>query len=255
MNDKIFLSTKNKFIEIKEDELKINGNIFKEKVGDTTVEYRLSPDGINEATLTKKALELSQDYYIKSLEKLVSAEKLLVLTGAGSSKDDELFGGKLMWELWKIISELRVQDFDFELFLNTLDISQEIRNKFDLEIVLSKAKLYLEFKDDTTLSNHVKTIEETILKECSFSLKDKSIHLDFIKKLTSRKSKQSRLKIFTTNYDRAFEEAGAEGGYVIIDGFSFTQPRKFSGKYFDYDIVIRENSRTSSSENFANNVL
>lgn len=255
MNDKIFLSTKNKFIEIKEDELKINGNIFKEKVGDTTVEYKLSPDGINEATLTKKALELSQDYYIKSLEKLVSAEKLLVLTGAGSSKDDELFGGKLMWELWKIISELRVQDFDFELFLNTLDISQEIRNKFDLEIVLSKAKLYLEFKDDTTLSNHVKTIEETILKECSFSLKDKSIHLDFIKKLTSRKSKQSRLKIFTTNYDRAFEEAGAEGSYVIIDGFSFTQPRKFSGKYFDYDIVIRENSRTTSTENFANNVF
>ena len=88
-----------------------------------------------------------------------------------------------------------------------------------------------------------------------FSLTDKSIHLDFIKKLTSRKTKQSRLKIFTTNYDRAFEEAGAEGGYVIIDGFSFTQPRKFSGKYFDYDIVVRENSRTSSTENFASNVF
>ncbi|MCG3657189.1 SIR2 family protein [Aliarcobacter butzleri] len=255
MDDKIFLSTKNKFIEIKEDELKINGNIFKEKVGDTTVEYKLSPDGINEATLTKKALELSQDYYIKSLEKLVSAEKLLVLTGAGSSKNDELFGGKLMWELWKIISELEVEGFNFVTFLDTLEITQDIRDKFDLEIVLSKAKLYLEFRPDDSLSNHVKTIEETILKECSFSLKDKSIHLDFIKKLTSRKSKQSRLKIFTTNYDKAFEEAGAEGGYVIIDGFSFTQPRKFSGKYFDYDIVIRENSRTSSTENFANNVF
>lgn len=255
MNDKIFLSTKNKFIEIKEDELKINGNIFKEKVGDTTVEYKLSPDNMDEATLTKKALELSQDYYIKSLEKLVSAEKLLVLTGAGSSKDDELFGGKLMWELWKIISELKVEDFNFENFLDILDISKEIRDKSDLEIVLSKAKLYLEFKIDTTISEHVIIIEKTILEKCNFSLIDKSIHLDFIKKLTSRKSKQSRLKIFTTNYDKAFEEAGAEGGYVIIDGFSFTQPRKFSGKYFDYDIVIRENSRTSSTENFANNVF
>lgn len=255
MNDKIFLSTKNKFIEIKEDELRINGNIFKEKVGDITVEYKLSPDGINEATLTKKAFELSQDYYIKSLEKLVSAEKLLVLTGAGSSKDDELFGGKLMKELWIIISELVIQDFNFESFLNTLEITQDIRDKFDLEIVLSKAKLYLEFKNDINILNHVKIIEETILRECSFSLIDKSIHLDFIKKLTSRKSKQSRLKIFTTNYDRAFEEAGAEGGYVIIDGFSFTQPRKFSGKYFDYDVVIRENSRTSSTENFATNVF
>ena len=255
MDNKIFLSTKNKFIEIKEEELRINGIMFKEKVGDTTVEYKLSHNGITETVLTKKALELSQDYYIKSLEKLVSAEKLLVLTGAGSSKDDELFGGKLMSELWRIISFLNIENFNFESFLDKLNISQDIKDKFDLEMILSKAKLYLEFKTDDCLSNHVKIIEETILKECSFSLKDKSIHLDFIKKLTSRKSKQNRLKIFTTNYDKAFEEAGAEGGYVIIDGFSFTQPRKFSGKYFDYDIVIRENSRTSSTENFANNVF
>lgn len=254
MNNKIFLSTKNKFIEIKNDELRINGNMLSEKQGDNNIQYKLSAD-IDEIILTAKALKLIQEYYVKSLEKLVSAEKLLVLTGAGSSKDDVLFGGKLMWELWKIISELKVQDFNFESFLDKLDISQEIRAKSDLEIVLSKAKLYLEFKNDTTVSTDVKIIEETILKECSFSLKDKSIHLDFIKKLTSRKSKQSRLKIFTTNYDRAFEEAGAEGSYVIIDGFSFTQPRKFSGKYFDYDIVIRENSRTSSTENFANNVF
>ena len=254
MNNKIFLSTKSKLIEIKDDELKINGLTLKEKQEDGDIEYKLSDD-MNEKILSNKALEITQTFYIKSLEKLVSAEKLLVLTGAGSSKDDKLFGGKLMWELWKIISELKNQDFNFELFLDKLSISQDIRDKSDLEMVLSKAKLYLEFKNDATVSNDVKTIEETILKECSFSLNDKSIHLDFIKKLTSRKSKQSRLKIFTTNYDRAFEEAGAEGSYVIIDGFSFTQPRKFSGKYFDYDIVIRENSRTSSTENFANNVF
>ena len=254
MNNKIFLSTKSKLIEIKDDELKINGLTLKEKQEDGDIEYKLSDD-MNEKILSNKALEITQTFYIKSLEKLVSAEKLLVLTGAGSSKDDKLFGGKLMWELWKIISELKNQDFNFELFLDKLSISQDIRDKSDLEMVLSKAKLYLEFKNDATVSNDVKTIEETILKECSFSLNDKSIHLDFIKKLTSRKSKQSRLKICTTNYDKAFEEAGAEGSYVIIDGFSFTQPRKFSGKYFDYDIVIRENSRTSSTENFANNVF
>jgi hypothetical protein len=255
MDPKIFLSTKNKFIEIKENELQVNGVILKEKQNENTIEYKLSFDGMDEATLTKKALELSQDYYIKSLEKLISAEKLLILTGAGSSKDDELFGGKLMWELWKIISELKIENFNFEEFLNTLEINKEIRGKSDLETVLSKAKLYLEFKTDETISEHVSIIEKTILEKCSFSLINKSIHLDFIKKLTSRKSKQSRLKIFTTNYDRAFEEAATEGGYVIIDGFSFTQPRRFSGKYFDYDIVIRENSRTSSTENFANNVF
>lgn len=255
MTDKIFISAKSKLIEIKEDELRINGEILKEKDGENTIEYKLS-DTLNEQRLTNKALEVIQQYYFKSLEKLVSAEKLLVLTGAGSSKDDELFGGKLMYELWDAVSPLNYEDLTFNIMLNTLGIDADVKEKKDLEIVLSKAKLYLEFNSsDDKLKNLVELIEKTILSLCNFSLIDKSIHLDFIKKLTSRKTKQSRLKIFTTNYDRAFEEAGAEGGYVIIDGFSFTQPRKFSGKYFDYDIVIRENSRTSSTENFANNVF
>ncbi|MGE4420353.1 MAG: SIR2 family protein [Sulfurimonas sp.] len=254
MKDKIFLSTKNKVIEIKEDELRINNVLLKDKQGEQTIEYKLSDD-MNEENLTNKALELAQNSYIKFLEKLVSAEKLLVLTGAGSSKDDELFGGKLMWELWDAVSSLNYQNFSFEMMLNTLNISDDIKAKKDLETILSKAKLYLEFNATAGMESLVESIERNILTLCNFSLKDKSIHLEFIKKLTSRKTKQSRLKIFTTNYDRAFEEAGAEGGYVIIDGFSFTQPRKFSGKYFDYDIVIRENSRTSSTENFANNVF
>ena len=254
MKDKIFLSTKNKVIEIKEDELRINNVLLKDKQGEQTIEYKLSDD-MNEENLTNKALELAQNSYIKFLEKLVSAEKLLVLTGTGSSKDDELFGGKLMWELWDAVSSLNYQNFSFEMMLNTLNISDDIKAKKDLETILSKAKLYLEFNATAGMESLVESIERNILTLCNFSLKDKSIHLEFIKKLTSRKTKQSRLKIFTTNYDRAFEEAGAEGGYVIIDGFSFTQPRKFSGKYFDYDIVIRENSRTSSTENFANNVF
>lgn len=255
MDNKIFLSTKSKYIEIINDQLEVNGTLLEEKNGDEPIKYKLSSPNMYEEILTRKAFEITQLYYIKSLEKLISADRLLVLTGAGSSKDDELFGGKLMWELWEIISSLTLEDFNFETFLNTLEIDTEIREKSDLESVLSKAKLYLEFKNDVTIQKHVEIIENTILDKCSFSLIDKSIHLDFIKKLTSRKSKQSRLKIFTTNYDKAFEEAGAEGGYVIIDGFSFTQPRKFSGKYFDYDIVVRENSRTSSNENFANNVF
>ncbi len=254
MDNKIFLSTKNKLIEIKEDELQINSILLKEKQGEETIEYKLS-DSMPEYRLAAKAFELTRNYYIKSLEKLVSADRLLVLTGAGSSKDDDLFGGKLMTELWDHINTLVNKDFNFDTFLSTLEIDKDVKDNKDLEIVLSKAKLYLEFKNDSNITFHVDTIERAILSQCSFSLIDKSIHLEFIKKLTSRKTKQSRLKIFTTNYDKAFEEAGAEGGYVIIDGFSFTQPRKFSGKYFDYDIVIRENSRTSSTENFANNVF
>lgn len=254
MNDKIFFSTQNKIIEIENDELKVNSVLLKEKFNDSTVEYKLS-DTMSEEQLLSKAYKVCRHTYIQSLEKLLSADKLLVLTGAGSSKDDELFGGKLMFELWDLISILNENGFNFDSFLDTLEIEQPIKDSKDLEMVLSKAKLYLAFKEDAGITNSVKLIEDTILNECSFNLIDKSIHLEFIKKLTSRKTKQSRLKIFTTNYDKAFEEAGAEGSYIIIDGFSFTQPRTFNGKYFDYDIVVRENSRTTATENFANNVF
>lgn len=55
-----------------------------------------------------------------------------------------------------------------------------------------------------------------------------------------------RAKIFTLNYDLLFEQAAAKGGYVVIDGFSFSMPRTFSGVYFDYDIVVRNRTKSSA---------
>jgi hypothetical protein len=36
-----------------------------------------------------------------------------------------------------------------------------------------------------------------------------------------------------------------ENGFSIIDGFSFTQPREFAGKWFDLDILNREKTQES----------
>jgi len=47
------------------------------------------------------------------------------------------------------------------------------------------------------------------------------------------------LKVFTTNYDICFETAAADQGLVVIDGFSFAQPRHFDPRYFSFDIVRR----------------
>ena len=41
----------------------------------------------------------------------------------------------------------------------------------------------------------------------------------------------------------------------MIDGFSFTFPRTFSGRYFDYDIVQRENSKVQEEDNFIQRVF
>ena len=41
----------------------------------------------------------------------------------------------------------------------------------------------------------------------------------------------------------------------MIDGFSFTFPRIFNGNNYDYDIVIRKNSRITAQENYASKVF
>jgi len=254
MNNQEFLQAYENKIMIDDDSLLVNGKLYtelaKDDTGEVTVEYKIPTK--TEAELTDKALELTRKFYKQSLEKLLSAEQLLVLTGAGSSIG---FSGKSMKALWDIATGITEGAYTFENLLTVLEIPTDVKDARDLESLLSRAKLYLSFKEDAEVEAFVENIEKMIYEQCNFQLNDKSIHLEFIKQLTNRKSKQGRLKVFTTNYDTAFEQAGSEGGYVLIDGFSFTQPRKFNGKYFDYDIVIREGSRIAADENFASNVF
>lgn len=250
MNNQTYLLSNEQKIEILDDVLMVNGKAYTERAKEAgeevNVEYRL-PDKTEDEIITK-ALELTRIFYKKRLEKLLPAEQLFALTGAGSSIG---FGGKSMAGLWDEIDVIK----SFEAYVDEIGIEQALFDRKDLESILSRAKLYLAFKPNDTLEKLIEGIEETIKNLCNFKLEDTSTHLEFIKQLTSRKSKQGRLKVFTTNYDTVFEQTASEGSYVVIDGFSFTQPRRFNGKYFDYDIVIRENSRIAADENFASNVF
>lgn len=46
-----------------------------------------------------------------------------------------------------------------------------------------------------------------------------------------------------------------KAGLTVIDGFTFSHPRVFSGVNFDYDIVYRERSRIKPDESFIPNVF
>ncbi len=70
-----------------------------------------------------------------------------------------------------------------------------------------------------------------------------------------RKQTSPRVKIFTLNYDTLFENAAQSSNAIIIDGFSYTMPRTFSGRYFDYDIVQREGSKLKEEDNFIQRVF
>ncbi|MDX4069842.1 MULTISPECIES: SIR2 family protein [Arcobacteraceae] len=225
-------------LEIDDDNLYINGEIYKTK----------DDEDFREIAINKK-----REYYKKKLEKLLLSDNLLLLTGAGTSIG---FGGKIMSELWDEAEKLTLGEGTFVLFCQSISYDTEIK---DLEALLSEAEINL--KSSKELPSWFKDfkleIEKMIKRECSFNLTDTDFetHLTLLQKLTQRKVSKSRLKIYNLNYDLSFEQAAQKGGFTIIDGFSFTQPRVFNGRYYDYDIVRRENSRLSAEENYVDKVF
>ena len=137
----------------------------------------------------------------------------------------------------------------------------------NLEKVLSlaeKAKDYITepiFKTDKeewNITYTVSKIKKMIKDNCNLQItssESSSVHEKFLNKITKRKSSIARVKLFTLNYDTLFEQAARKGNYTIIDGFSFSIPRIFSGRHFDYDIVIRDGSRIKNEDNFVPRVF
>lgn len=180
-------------------------------------------------------------------------KNIVVLTGAGSSKDS---GGKLMGELWK---ECKTEIESLVKTLPDIKTKSFYDTEPDIEAFISYITLIEKTADENKASELKKgrdELEKKIKELCTLTLqKNKSPHIDFLNKITARKNNDSRVQIFTTNYDTLFEQAANEAGFVIIDGFSFTQPREFSGRWFDLDIVNREKTRLKQEESFISKVF
>lgn len=185
-------------------------------------------------------------------------KNLVVLTAAGTSMDngdgEEETRGKTREGLWdfcvaeiiafeKLIADLETKSFytgkDIEGLLSFIILNEKVnREKLDTE--------YNKLKE---------SLESKITKACTLELRSQAPHKDFLNKITARKPSDPRVQLFTTNYDLLFEMAANQSGFVVIDGFSFTQPRKFSGRYFDLDIVNREKTRIKQEESFVSKVF
>jgi len=227
------------------------------KLFDGTEEISLDTSNATPGTPKKEPEEdgyrISREYYKKILSR--PFENIVVLTGAGTSKSS---GGKVMKELWDeaFTTANKVED---EKFFNTINFpipTTDIQK--NLEELLSQAQKATGVLDKTEsekISKRIKEIETLVVKACTLPLQADSPHLKFLNKVTSRKLKYSRIKIFTLNYDTLFEQAAAEGNFVAINGFSFSSPAYFNGTFFDYDIVNRKNSRVSEEENFVTKVF
>lgn len=185
-------------------------------------------------------------------------ENLIVLTGAGSSVG---WGGLTMKELWnkvetKLTSPVLEEFCKVVKFIGNVALSTLPESEKDLEKLLSKANTAKNFiETGFDIAGTIKICEQEIFTNCKISLKDDSPHETFLNKITNRKLKDPRVKIFTLNYDTLFEQAAINGNFTVIDGFSFSSPRTLSGRNFDYDIVYREKSRIKEEESFVPKVF
>ena len=116
--------------------------------------------------------------------------------------------------------------------------------KLDIEALMSRCRLAESFlngvqKDDVT--KFVAVAEAHIIRATSFVIQNHPlpVHAEFLRRAARRPQRKSRMKVFTTNYDLCYEEAGRQGRYVVVDGFSHTLPPTFDAIHFSYETVRR----------------
>lgn len=253
------LFSKKQSVEVDGEEIKING------VAPATL-----PEGV---TPQAYAVQYARTAYERFLRDCLMADNLIVLTGAGSSIFDDNSGGLSMRGLWAEAKKLlngTEETGDFEKFCQLVHFYETSEN---IETLLTHAELFISYNKNMPakpeepnealkfVTDNTVRIKKLILAKCDFADKkpgctfNENTHLQFLKNLSYRKSRLSRPKVFTTNYDRTFEVAAASGGFITIDGFSFDSRRCFNGKFFDYDIVLTKNNRVTTEDNFAPNVI
>jgi len=181
----------------------------------------------------KNARDNLKDVLLASLQ----MQHIVVLAGSGTSLGP--VGGPSMKDLWiatigttqTIGATATAKKINYDL--NTLTPN--------IEEFLSKSEAYLQVNDDTEVKTFVDSCKKTILEKCSAFLKAENLeaHKTFVHRLSRRRVRDPRLKLFTTNYDLCFERAASALGGVVIDGFSFTPPRQYDPRYFGYDIIRR----------------
>ena len=204
-------------------------------------------DKQKEASRAKAAQEELKQVLLTSLQ----MQHVVVLAGSGTSLGPTTKGPS-MWDLWDYCVNKnpgtgkaeRVQSDAAKTVIDKVDYKAEA-GKENIEELLSLCEAYLQVHaSETSISTFLTASKKTILEKCTEFIDPKDekqleAHRTFLHRLSRRRVRDSRLKVFTTNYDRCFELAASRQGLVVVDGFSFTEPRHFDPRFFQYDIVRR----------------
>jgi hypothetical protein len=191
---------------------------------------------------TGVAREALRDMLLSSLQ----MQNVAVLAGCGTSLKGTA-NGPSMEDLWNEVKQIEVP-IAAKPTAKIADVQKMVRYQPpagmapNVEEFLSRCQAYLGvYENDPTIKEFIHAANKKILEKCSFvdDTTDLSNHQTFLHRLSRRRVRDSRLKVFTTNYDLCFERAAGKNGSVVVDGFSFSRPRAFDPRYFSYDIVRR----------------
>jgi hypothetical protein len=216
--------------------------------------------------------DLAKEEIKRVLSDCFRCNNLVILTGLGTSlhvnaqlnsqgKRTSQNGKRIaptMMDLWNKAVERSGEVFSTVLALSKFP-NDDAKFTNNIEALLSYCKIGAEFTDTQEnkdlIQGFISDTEEIIRSEVDFldDDDDVGVHAELLRKIARRSSRKVRTKIFTTNYDLCFELAARQGRYVVIDGFSHTNPQVFDSIYFSYDIVKRE--ANPDSHDFITNVF
>ena len=184
----------------------------------------------------------------------LNATNLLLLTGAGSSfciangasSKLAITVAPGLVDLWNAAKEA-IGATAFDKVLGIIPNGMKIT---DIEKLLTQCKLYVALYGDMDangelVTEFIKKAESAILARVDFvdAETDLAAHQGILRKLARRGVRKPRTKLFTTNYDLAFEYAARLQRFVVIDGFSHAAPPVFDRSHFGLDIVRRDNAK------------
>lgn len=189
-----------------------------------------SPDDKCEREEARKATDELNNALLASLQ----MQHLVVLAGSGCSRSA---GGPSMQDLWNGSVGEEPRDC---AKATAEKVHHDLEDK-NIEAFLSRIEAFLQVNQDDAVSTFLNSSKQVILDRCSKFLDPGMLtdHETFLHRLSRRRVRDQRLKVFTTNYDLCFERAAAALGGVALDGFSFTAPRRYDPRFYGYDIIRR----------------
>ena len=183
------------------------------------------------------------DAFSRFAQSILEAETLVILAGLGTSlglmnseNDGALVPANApkMSDLFALVQALT----NFERYEQ---LAPEAVASQDVESLLSAFQAQLTLKADPDLEELVENAEKLIASSCRFVVDETDLghHEQFLRKIVRRQDRLSRPRLFTTNYDLAFEVAADRAHIHVIDGFGVGRRGAFDGGNFDMDIVRR----------------